>query len=471
MTHGVDSLRVVAEQHGQGHVFRWWDELDEAARERLAAQVAAIDFELLDRLIEEHVTGDSAAAELGELVPAEPIPLPTTDEERATRSRARALGEEAIRSGHVAALVVAGGQGTRLGYDGPKGTFAASPITGKPLFQLHAEKLLAASRRYSVTIPWYVMTSEANDAATRAFFAEHGHFGLAPGGVFFFQQGTMPAVGLDGRILLAARGRIATSPNGHGGTLEALRDTGALADMRRRGVHVVSYFQVDNVLVPPVDPVFIGYHVQTGSEFSSKSLPKRDPEEGLGAFCRAGGEMRVVEYSDLPREHKYATSADGSPRFSAGSIAIHALDAGFVERLTAGDSSLPYHRALKRVPCIDAHGAPVEPAEPNGVKFEMFIFDAIARAQNPLVLTVRREEEFAPIKRAEGDDSPATARQAQVNLFGRWLEQAGVAVPRDGQGNVAGAIEISPLYAMDADELARRLPPGTTFGGELNLQP
>ena len=471
MVGNPNALRARAEQHGQGHVFQWWDELDEAARERLVAQVAAIDFDLLARLVEDHVTGSGPQAAMGSLEPAEPIALPSNGAERAARQRARDIGEEALRSGQVAALVVAGGQGTRLGYDGPKGTFPASPIVGKSLFQLHAEKLLATSRRYGVTIPWYIMTSEANDAATRAYFVEHAYFGLPADDVFFFQQGTMPAVGLDGKILLAARDRIATSPNGHGGTLKALRDTGALDDMRRRDINCVSYFQVDNVLIEFLDPVFIGYHVATGSEFSSKSLPKRDPEEGLGVFCYTDGKMYVVEYSDLPHEQKYATNPDGSLRFSAGSIAIHALDVDFVARVTAEGVSLPYHRAHKKVPCIDAAGIPVAPAEPNGVKFEMFIFDGIAMAANPLVLTVRREEEFAPIKRAEGDDSPATARRAQVNLFGEWLDRAGVSVPRDADGNVKGLIEISPLVALDADELARRLPPGTTFDGELNLQP
>jgi UDP-N-acetylglucosamine/UDP-N-acetylgalactosamine diphosphorylase len=280
----------------------------------------------------------------------------------------------------------------------------------------------------------------------------------------------MPAVGLDGRFLMEARGRIATSPNGHGGTLDALRDSGALADLLRRGIRVISYFQVDNTLIKIVDPAFIGHHIERGSELSSKSIPKRDAEEGLGVFCYADGRLRVVEYSDLPHEQKYATRPDGTLRFLAGSIAIHAISVEFVERRAAEGLALPYHRALKKVPCIDDAGRPVAPTEPNAVKFEMFIFDALADARNPLVMMVERSEEFAPIKNAEGQDSPATARQAQVNLFGRWLAAAGVAVPSDAAGNVAGRIEIGPLYAMDADELSRRLPRGTRFAGELNLQ-
>jgi UDP-N-acetylglucosamine/UDP-N-acetylgalactosamine diphosphorylase len=315
------------------------------------------------------------------------------------------------------------------------------------------------------------MTSEANDAETRAYFRQHGCFGLPPDDVFFFCQGTMPAVGLDGKLLLAEKGRLATSPNGHGGTLQALRETGALDDLRRRGIEAVSYFQVDNPLVKAVDPAFLGHHLEAGSEFSSKSLPKRDAEEGLGVFCYVDGELRVVEYSDLPAEQKYATREDGSLRFAAGSIAIHAMSVDFVERLTARGASLPYHRALKAVPCLDARGRRVEPAEPNGVKFEMFLFDALAFARHPVVMMVERGEEFAPIKRPTGEDSPESARRAQVNLFGRWLEAAGVAVPRDAEGNACGLVEISPLFALDAEELRQRLPAGTRFRDGLCLQP
>ncbi|MFW6163283.1 MAG: UTP--glucose-1-phosphate uridylyltransferase, partial [Planctomycetota bacterium] len=353
----------------------------------------------------------------------------------------------------------------------PKGTFPAAPITGKSLFQLHAEKILAARRRYEVAIPWYVMTSLANDAATRAFFAEHDRFGLPADDVLFFQQGWMPAVDPEGKLLMADKDRLAASPNGHGGTLRALRDEGMLDDMERRGIEVISYFQVDNALIKPVDPTFIGYHAETGSEFSSKALPKRDAEEGLGVFCLdERGEMRVVEYSDLPDQYKYAEDADGSLRFSAGNIAIHAIDVAFARRMAEGTGQLAFHRASKKVPHIDDSGRPVTPTEPNAVKFELFIFDALPHAASPLVLMVERSEEFAPIKNADAEDSPATARRAQVNLFGAWLEQAGVAVERDFRGDVLGTIEISPLAALDAKELARRLDDGTSFTGGLNIQ-
>ena len=472
MDKGHRELRALAKAHGQGHVFRWWRRLSRAGQKRLLAQVRAIDFDELDLLVGTHVRRRSRGVRLGRLTPAKPIPVPTTAAERAGRRRAARIGEQAIRGGHVAAVVVAGGQGTRLGHPGPKGTFPAGPITGKSLFQLHAEKLLAVRRRYRVAIPWYVMASHLNDDDTREFFDQHDYFGLPREDVLFFQQGWMPVVDLEGKLLMAARDRIATSPNGHGGTLRALRDSCMLDDMRSRGIRVLSYFQVDNVLIKPVDPVFIGYHIEKGSEFSSKALPKRDPEEGLGAFCHdARRRLRIIEYSDLPDPCKYALRRDRSLRFSAGSIAIHAIGVDFAARLARRNRGLPYHRAVKAVPYVNQRGKPVTPTEPNAVKFEMFIFDAAPRARNPLVMMVERAEEFAPIKRADQDDSPATARRAQTNLFGSWLERAGVRVARDCRGDVLGSIEISPLYALDADELRRRLPRNTVFDGGLDLQP
>ncbi|NQT52182.1 UDPGP type 1 family protein [bacterium] len=464
-----DELLARAEAHGQGHVFQWWDELDDGQRDTLLAQVAEVDFEVLDRLIEEHVKSSQDEA-LGELTPAEPIPLPSTPEELAEHERAVARGEEMLRAGQVAALVAAGGSGTRLGYDGPKGTFAASPIAGKPLFQLLAEKILAASRRYGAPIPWYVMTSEANDEPTRAFFEEHGCFGLPATDVCFFVQGTMPTVGMDGRILLEEKWKLVRSANGHGGTLRALGDRSALADMQSRGIRVISYFQVDNPLVKAIDPAFLGFHDLRGSEFSSKALPKRDPEEGLGVSCHVDGQMRVVEYTDLPCKQKYARRDDGRLLFEAGSIAIHALNVDFVARVVNGGARLPFHRAHKKVACLDANGRRLAPAKPNGVRFEMFIFDALLHAKAPMVMMTDRAEEFAPIKNAEGADSPATSREAQVEQFARWLEAAGVAVPRDGAGKVQGAVEISALRADSAETLRQKLPADTVFGGELNLQ-
>jgi UDP-N-acetylglucosamine/UDP-N-acetylgalactosamine diphosphorylase len=278
--------------------------------------------------------------------------------------------------------------------------------------------------------------------------------------VVFFTQATMPAINFNGHLLLAAKDQIARSPDGHGGSLPALRRSGALDDMARRGVEIVSYFQVDNPLVHCIDPLFIGLHDLQEAEMSSKCVPKRHPLEPLGNFCLIDGKVTVIEYSDMPEQLARATTDDGRLRFAAGSIAIHLLSRGFIERLTAGgDCALPYHRAEKAVPFVDEAGSVVRPEAPNAVKLEMFVFDAMPLAEKVVILETERSEEFSPIKNAEGQDSPATSLHDQVRRAATWLEDAGISVPRDADGQVAAAIEISPLLADGAELLKERIDP------------
>jgi UDP-N-acetylglucosamine/UDP-N-acetylgalactosamine diphosphorylase len=456
----LQSLRETLQAYGQEHLLAFAEELDAAARERLAGQIARIDFEALSELIESHVLRKPELSLPDRIEPPEILPAqPAEPLARDRREKARQRGEEMLAEGRVAAFVVAGGQGTRLGFEGPKGCYPATPVKKKPLFQVFAEQILAASEAAGKPVPWYVMTSPANDAETRSFFRRHRYFGLAEEDVFFLAQGTMPAVDPRGRILLAGKDSLALSPDGHGGCLEAMRDSGALEDMARRGVEAISYFQVDNPLVRCLDPVFLGYHDFEGSRFSAKAIAKRSPHEKLGNFCFADGRMQVIEYSDLPEELATRTRSDGRLLFSAGSIAIHVLDRAFVEELTAGGGCLlPWHRADKKVACLDPDsGEKIEPDEPNAVKFERFVFDAMPLAEQTLVLETLREEEFSPIKNAEGEDSPATSLHDQVRRAARWLEQASVVVPRDADGQVAAAVEISPLMALSAEQLAAAL--------------
>jgi UDP-N-acetylglucosamine/UDP-N-acetylgalactosamine diphosphorylase len=338
------------------------------------------------------------------------------------------------------------------------------------LFQVFAEQILAASRRAGTPVPWYVMTSAANDVATRAFFRRHGYFGLDAQDVFFFIQGTMPAIGFDGKVLLADKGAVALSPDGHGGTLLALRTSGALEDLARRGVELISYFQVDNPLLRSVDPLFLGLHDLRGAQMSAKSLPKRHPAERLGTFCLVDGKVTVIEYSDMPEALAGATAPDGRLRFNAGSIAIHILSRRFIERLTAdGECPLPFHHAAKKVPFVDEAGNLVKPEEPNAVKLEKFIFDAMPLAEKTVVLETVRSEEFSPIKAVSGEDSLTGSLHDQIRRAAGWLEAAGVSVPRDADGQVAAAIEISPLFADSAEELAAKVPPDLTIAAGQSL--
>ncbi len=454
----VDAVRARLEGVGQGHLLAFVDELDGAARSELLADIEALPLERVPGLVEEYVKHRPSF----EIDPSsiEPPTSVSFDDPELDRDRYRSKGEDVIRAGKLAALTVAGGQGTRLGFDGPKGCFPGGAVSGKPLFGCLADWILAARRKYNAAIPWYVMTSPLNHEATVSFFEEHGHFGLPREDCFFFSQGTMPAFDQDtGRILLAEKHRVATSPDGHGGTLRALAASGALDDMKSRGVDVVSYVQIDNPLARVVDPLFIGLHYSapgSSAEMSTKAVAKEDPGEKVGVLASVDGRTSVVEYSDLPDDLAAARDDDGKLRLRAGNIAIHLLGVPFIEKLTSGgEVDLPFHRADKKVPHVDVEsGEAVSPTEPNAVKLEMFIFDALPKAEGSLVYEVDRVDEFAPIKNAEGTDSPASSRMLQTERAARWLEARGVDVPRSGDGSPECVLEVSPLIATRAEELS-----------------
>jgi UDP-N-acetylglucosamine/UDP-N-acetylgalactosamine diphosphorylase len=439
---------------GQGHVFQFHDRLSAAEQQQLIAEAEEIDLDEVARLTRTLLAqGAAAGVNLKGLAPAPYEPLPEHGGRAEDWARARAAGEEALRAGRVAAFTVAGGQGTRLGYNGPKGTFPVTPLKKKPLFQVFAEKIRAAGVRYGRPLHWFIMTSHQNHAATEGFFAENKFFGLDRGRVHFFRQGRMPAVTFDGKIMLESPGSIAMSPDGHGGSLRALARSGSLDLMKREGVDALSYFQVDNPLVRCIDPAFIGWHLQGRSEMSSKMVPKAYPEEKLGHFCTQGGRLVVIEYSDLPMAMQREQDANGQLRYLAGSIAIHVLDREFVRRM-ATDGGLSFHRADKKIPTVAADGSPVKPEKPNGVKFEMFVFDALPFAKNPVVIETRRADDFSPVKNAEGVDSPQTCRDDQLRQFGRWLTANGAAVEADATGLPRAAVEVSPLFGYDEASFA-----------------
>jgi UDP-N-acetylglucosamine/UDP-N-acetylgalactosamine diphosphorylase len=453
----IAALRQKLASINQDQVLRFYDSLSPEQQQKLTAQLAAQDLDLIANLAETYVKAKPQIELPKDIQPVKPLPRTPAAGQEKLYADARARGDELLKQGKVGAFLVAGGQGTRLGYDGPKGEYPVTPIKHKPLFQTFAEQLHTHSRIATKIIPWYIMTSEVNDAPTRAFFEKHNYFGYPKADVFFFQQGMMPAFAMDGSLLLGEKDSLALSPDGHGGSLRALDRSGALADMKKRGVEHLSYFQVDNPLVHTIDPLFIGMHDITGSEMSSKIVPKAGPLEKVGNFCIGDGKVQVIEYSDLP-ESLAKQTIGGNLAFNAGSIAIHALRVSFIARLNAGGRlELPWHRAEKKVPYVDANGVLVKPEKPNAVKLEQFVFDAIPLAQNPLVFTTSRAEEFSPVKNAQGDDSPATCRRDQIRRHAEWLEIAGIDVPR-ANGEPAMTIEISPLYATSAEQLRARKP-------------
>ena len=443
----------------QAQVFQFFDELDAEGQAQLLAQAKTIDLNEVDALVAEHVKGEhESSVSLDGLHPAPYIALPQNGGDSARWDAAWDAGSAAIQAGRVAAFTVAGGQGTRLGYDGPKGTFPVSPVQEKTLFQVFAEKIARSGERFGVTIPWFILTSEINNDATVAAFEANDYFGLSKDSVHFIVQGLVPAVDREGKILMAEKGRIAMTPDGHGGSLRALVRSGAVETMKSLGVDIVSYFQVDNPIVQCVDPAFIGFHVLGQSELSSKMVPKAYPLEKVGHFCEQDGNTLVVEYSDRPDAMQEEMDEDGSILFKAGSVAIHVFDRSFIER--AGGSGegtkLPFHRADKKIPYVDGSGASIKPEAPNGVKFEMFVFDALPLAKNPVIIEAARADDFSPVKNAEGVDSPKSCKEDQLRMFARWLKAAGETVETDETGLPAINFEISHRFAADeADFVAQ----------------
>jgi len=430
----IEQAKMVLEQNGQAHVLRFWGRLDRAARGALLRQVAEIDFKDVARM-RQTLEGKAGASR--------PVPRPAavTRWTRGRHAEAFAAGEALLRKGRVAALLVAGGQGSRLGYDGPKGAFKIGPLSGMPLFYFHARKILRLKRVYGRPVPFYIMTSEVNDAATRACFAEHGYFGLDPADVIFFKQGVWPALDESGRLILEAPGRIFVSPDGHGGTLRALVKNGCLKDMEARGIRSVFYFQVDNPLVDIADPAFIGLHALGRADMALKLCRKNSPSETMGAVTRlGGGRYGLIEYSEL-------TPAQAA-RFKYGSPAIHVFSLGFLKRAARKD--MPLHVAHKKIPFCADDGLTIKPAAPNGYKFEKFIFDILPDARTVVNLAFDRAEEFSPVKNAEGVNSPETCGLALQAKWRRWLLAAGVAVPD------SVPVEIDPAYALEADDLIKK---------------
>jgi UDP-N-acetylglucosamine/UDP-N-acetylgalactosamine diphosphorylase len=441
-------IKEMCARHGQEHLFNAWDVRPDEMKKKLLADLASLDFAGLAEL-QERLRTPAPDAVSGDLVPAPHIPLSVSSAD----TEARDLGEDLIRRGRTGVLTVAGGQGSRLGFDGPKGMFPISPIRKKTLFALHAEKLLAARRWYGAQIPWLIMTSPSNRAATEQYFRAEDWFGLGAGSVIFFSQGMFPTLSPDGRLLMAPDGGLFFNPNGHGGVVSALRDSGALQEARDRGVEDLFYFQVDNPLVRSPDPVFLGFHRREGSLVSSKVIQKAYPEEKLGVIAVSEGRPHVIEYSDLDETLMHATGPDGKLVFSQGSIAIHVLSTDF---LSGAALSLPLHVARKKVKTLKPTSEGTEIGEGDAVKMEMFIFDAIPMADKAIFYETEREEEFAPLKNREGLDSIETCVRGQIEKAARWLSWCGVAVPRDGAGKSVHAIEISALFAWDRQVLAAK---------------
>lgn len=440
----LDLLRA----YNQDHIIEHFKMLPEQKQGRFLQNNAKLDVKHVFRLHSQCQRTTDTLTLSGDIKPAKIIPLPGTRGEIKRRHEAMVAGESLISSGKVAVLIVAGGQGVRLGHDKPKGTFPITPVLHKTLFHLFSEQILALSSRYKIRIPLLIMTSHENHDDTVAFFDNAGFFGLGKNNVFFFQQGMLPTITPTGQLLIKDETNLLVNPDGHGGSLMALYKSGHLDSLMEQGYSELFYCQVDNPLLKIADPVFLGYHSLTRSECSTKVVRRNNIKEKVGVYVSLNGKDTVLEYSDFGGIHMSAVDDNGSVLHWSGNTAIHIMNLAFIKSLNKHGFALPYHCANKEVEVREADGSS---RTVKVWKFESFVFDAIPLAARTCCMEVDRAEEFSPVKNKSGPDSPLTARESMVNLHKEWLREAGVSVPDRYK------VEIGPLFALDKEECVGKL--------------
>lgn len=454
----LETVRSRCVEAGQEHLLAHWDRLTIPQREFLLAQIDSIDFDLMARLHAGGGFATDAAALAQRAQPPEAVLLGQSYRGFSAKD-AIEEGNRAIAEGKVAMILVAGGQGTRLGFDLPKGMFPIGPVSGRTLLEMHVDSLRGAMKRFGVSIPMLVMLSPATDSATREYFEINDRLGLRHDELFPFLQGSMPAVdATSGKILMESPHQLALSPDGHGGLVSALTKSGLMHQMRQRGVEQFFYAQVDNPLVRACDPLLVGYHRLVQSQMTTHVVRKRFAKERVGNVVQIDGRTQIIEYIDLPDSLAEQTLPDGSLKLWAGNIAVHVFDLEFLHQVAGLSDSLPFHRAFKVVSYVDAQGVKHKPSAPNAHKFERFVFDLLPAAERTLVVEGDAAEVFAPVKNADGapTDTPADTRRALSRLHASWLKDAGVTV-EDGV-----YVEIHPLWAWDAGEVRDKIQaPGT----------
>ncbi|KAJ3339867.1 UDP-N-acetylglucosamine pyrophosphorylase [Gonapodya sp. JEL0774] len=443
----------------QAHVLTFYDSLKPEEQKTFLAELASIDIDRCNSIFAKATQGPPAAA--AQHSDLKPLPEAMVDSTiGADESKTKKwwdVGMEHIMKGECAVILMAGGQGTRLGSSAPKGCYDISLPSHKSLFQLQAERILRLQNIAShvngspVVIPWYVMTSGPTRKDTEDFFKAHGMWGLKAENVIIFEQGVLPAFYPDGRLLLASKGSLSLSPDGNGGIYAALRTQNVLADMRKRGVKYVHLYGVDNCLVRVADPVFFGYCISKGADCGAKVVRKSSPTEAAGVLAVKDGKINVVEYSEISKEMAESVHPrTGQLLFGAANIANHFYTTDFLEQIQVFEKQLEYHIANKKVKTVDfPSGNAVSPTTPNAIKLELFVFDVFPHSKNFAVLEVDRTEEFSPLKNAPntGVDDPQTSRRDILAQHRRFLEHAGATTDSTLE------LELSPLVTYAGEGL------------------
>ena len=408
MNYDIEEIKRNLKKYHQEHLWSFYEKLDEIKKEKFLKQLSRIDFALIDNLYK----NNKKTIDLGD---SKIEPIEYWDKERlgGKYDFYEDIGKEAIKNGKLATVTMAGGQGTRLGHNGPKGTFDIGLDSHKCLFELLCDSLKEANKKYNATIPWFIMTSEENNEQTVEFFKKNRYFGYEKN-IYFFKQGQLPMVDTEGKILIGEDGLIKEASDGHGGVFESLVKSGMIDKMKELGIEWVFIGGVDNCLVRMVDPVLMGLAIYRGVTAAGKSVVKANPKEKVGVFCKRNGKPNVIEYSEIPEEMAEATDETGELLYGESHILCNLFNINAIERM--GTNPLPYHSAFKKATYIDNNGNVIVPDSPNAYKFEAFLFDAFGELDEMVIMRVKREEEFAPVKNATGVDSPETARKLYNDL-------------------------------------------------------
>ena len=411
MKEKYEEVKEILNKYNQQHLLVNYDNLSESDKEKLLDQILGIDFKQILSLYEntkKEITFGESKIE----------PIPYVDKAKLSEKEYKEyekLGTEVIKNGKYAVVTMAGGQGTRLGHKAPKGTFEIGKGVNKSLFEALSDTIKEANEEYGVEIPWYIMTSRENNEQTVEFFEKHNYFGFKKENVTFFKQGELPMVDTNGKILVDEKGLVKEAADGHGGVFESMQKNGIIDNMKSRNIEWVFIAGVDNVLAKMIDAVATGLAIKKGVLATGKSVVKRNPSEKVGVFCKKNNRPYVIEYTEISKEMSEQVDENGELLFGESHIITNLFNIKALEELSK--NKLPYHSAFKKANFMDENGNVVISKEPNAYKFEAFIFDAFERLDDMAILRVKREEEFAPVKNADGLDSPDTARELYINYI------------------------------------------------------
>ena len=414
MEEKLKQVEEIAEKNGQEQLLKIFDKLSsEKQKQELLDDILTVDFKQVNKLYD--ISKQPPAFKNSVIEPINYVDKSKLSKEE--YEDYERIGEKEIKDGKLAVVTMAGGQGTRLGHSGPKGTFDLGLDTHKSIFEILTDTLIVARKKYNVDIPWYIMTSEENDEDTQNFFKEHDYFGYPEECITFFKQGKLPMLSTDGKLLVNEDGRLKEAADGHGGIFQSLLKDGMIYDMKARNIEWVFIGGVDNVLVKPVDPVLLGLSIKSNVLAAVKSIVKAHPHEKVGVFCKRDGKPSVIEYSEITTDMAEELDENGELKYGESNTLCNLFSLKAIEKVSEID--LPYHIAFKKASYLDEDGKVVKPTEPNAYKFEAFLFDAFEILDDIAVLRVKREEEFAPVKNAEGADSPETARKLYVDFHSK----------------------------------------------------